>query len=178
MAAQTQWMQDALKKAQPTVKRILKKMAKQQMRRAIEHGHMIPDISKHVKHHASAPASGEVTVYVVPMGKPRMTQRDQFIERDCTTRYWAYAATIRSQVSVPRDCTELSFTAYFPMPDSWTAKKKAAMQGTYHHDKPDIDNVAKAILDSLFENDSVIAVSHQAKLWDDGSGPRIVIKWS
>jgi len=72
----------------------------------------------------------------------------------------------------------LSWTAYFPMPESWSKKRKTAMRGQAHYSKPDRDNVDKAILDALFEQDSGISNGTLAKLWDDGKGPRIEITMS
>jgi Holliday junction resolvase RusA-like endonuclease len=69
----------------------------------------------------------------------------------------------------------LSWTAYFPMPESWSKKRKLAMRSTGHYSKPDRDNVDKAILDALFEQDSGVSHGTLVKLWDDGNGPRIEI---
>lgn len=112
-----------------------------------------------------------------PMGKPRMTRRDKWAKRDCVVRYYAFADELRRQVQglLPPDVAELSWTAYFSMPESWSKKKKAQHTGQVHRAKPDRDNVDKAILDSLFEDDSGIASGTLCKRWDDGHGARIVI---
>lgn len=42
-----------------------------------------------------------------------------------------------------------------------------------HRAKPDRDNIDKALLDALFNDDSGIASGLIEKRWDDGNGPRI-----
>jgi Holliday junction resolvase RusA-like endonuclease len=69
----------------------------------------------------------------------------------------------------------LSWVAYFPMPKSWSKKKKAVLKGMRHESKPDRDNVDKAILDALFKDDSGISDGRLSKRWDDGNGARIEI---
>lgn len=49
-----------------------------------------------------------------------------------------------------------SITFYLPMAKSWSNKKKEKMDGLPHENKPDIDNLLKALLDSLFEEDCKI----------------------
>lgn len=65
------------------------------------------------------------------------------------------------------------------MPASWSKKRKAEMAGRPHRQKPDRDNIDKAILDSLFDKDEGIAFGTTAKYWDDGQGARIelVLEW-
>lgn len=69
--------------------------------------------------------------------------------------------------------------AYFHIPKS-TAKYKAIKLAEEHtgcQNKPDADNIAKVILDSLeglaFENDKAITYLTVAKLW--GSRPRVEV---
>ena len=125
-----------------------------------------------------------VTFPVVPVGKPRMTQRDRWKKRAPVLRYHAFKDELRLMVSrLPHlratlasgEVLRVSWTAYFPMPASWSKRKKAAMAGALHRSKPDRDNVDKAILDALFEEDSGIAAGHLEKRWDDGRGPRLEI---
>jgi len=42
----------------------------------------------------------------------------------------------------------------FPMPKSWTKKKKAAMCHQLHKNKPDADNISKFLIDSMFKDGS------------------------
>ena len=118
-----------------------------------------------------------ITVNIIPMGKPRMTQRDKWAQRPCVMRYRAYADEMRRQTTgkVPADVVGLSWCAYMPMPKSWSKKKKLAMEGTLHRQKPDRDNIDKGILDILFKEDSGIAKGCTEKRWDDSENPRLEI---
>jgi Holliday junction resolvase RusA-like endonuclease len=130
---------------------------------------------------ANTPA---VVFRVVPMGKPRMTQRDRWKKRPAVLRYHAFKDELRvivSQYPHLRSFIEsgtisrLSWTAYLPIPESWPKRKKAAMAGVLHRAKPDRDNIDKALLDALFPDDSGIASGRIEKRWDDGNGPRIEV---
>ena len=121
---------------------------------------------------------------IVPMGKPRMTQRDRWKKRPAVTRYHGFKDELRARVAgLPHlrrlidsgTVYRLSWTAYLPIPASWAKHKKAAMAGALHRAKPDRDNIDKAILDALFTDDSGIAAGHLEKRWDDGRGPRLEI---
>lgn len=116
--------------------------------------------------------------FVIPIGKPRMTQRDKWAKRDCVLRYHDFADKLREYFkSIDLShIHSLSWTAYFPMPDSWSKKKKRNMRGQPHWSKPDRDNMDKAILDALFKNDSGISIGILSKRWDDGDGARIDIE--
>ena len=95
------------------------------------------------------------TVYGIPVGKgrPRFSRRGghtytpektkEFEEkvRDCwrTQSGKGFAGKVPLLASV---------VAYFPVPKSVSKKKAEAMAGTFHVNRPDSDNIAKAILDS------------------------------
>jgi Holliday junction resolvase RusA-like endonuclease len=56
------------------------------------------------------------------------------------------------------------------MPQSWSYKKQAAMREAWHTQKPDVDNVAKAILDALknrWRDDTQVARLTVDKRWTD-----------
>jgi Holliday junction resolvase RusA-like endonuclease len=53
------------------------------------------------------------------------------------------------------------------MPKSWSKAKKDEMRGGPHQQTPDKDNLEKAILDSLYENDSHVWDGWVTKLWAD-----------
>ncbi len=57
------------------------------------------------------------------------------------------------------------------MPKSWSAKKKAAHEGEPHRQKPDLDNLVKAMLDALHDDDSHIWDGRFTKRWS--ATPRI-----
>ena len=58
----------------------------------------------------------------------------------------------------------------FPMPQSWSRKKLVAMREAFHAQKPDADNIAKAILDALkarWKDDAQVARLSIDKRWTD-----------
>lgn len=111
------------------------------------------------------------------MGKPRMTRSDKWKRRDCVMRYRAFKdeLKLRTNGKIPDDPDRVSWVAYLPIPKSWPKKKKDSHRNTLHRQKPDRDNIDKAILDALWEDDSGIASGSLEKRWDDGNGPRIVM---
>lgn len=115
-----------------------------------------------------APKSTELffTVPGEPMGKPRQTQQDKWKKRPCVLRYREYCDRIRAAAGpIPLNPLAVHIRAHLPMSTSWSKKKKAAMLGQRHQQKPDWDNVGKAICDALFEEDSCIAVGITEKFW-------------
>lgn len=103
---------------------------------------------------------------VTPVGKPRMTQRDKWAKRPAVVRYYAYCDELRQKYKgeLPE---RLQLVFLMPMPASWSTKKKAQMLGEPHQQKPDIDNLCKAVMDALAKDDSYIHTIHANKLWAD-----------
>lgn len=122
---------------------------------------------------------GRAVLTVVPMGKPRMTQQDKWKKRPPVIRYHAFRDEVRRQMRMIEigDPSDVSWKAYLPIPKSWSKKKKEEMKGRPHRQRPDRDNIDKAILDSLFEEDCRVSGGRLDKYWDDGNGPRIVLEW-
>jgi len=124
----------------------------------------------------------QYTFTVIAMGKPRMTQRDKWMKRDVTNRYWLY------KDELVRQARELEFDEqivlsnyyhlvfYLPMPKSWSTKKKQEMNGLLHRDKPDKDNLEKAFLDCLCKDDSFVADSRVTKYWAYREKARIEVR--
>lgn len=77
---------------------------------------------------------------------------------------------------------KLEITAVFPIPLSWSQKKKtaAAMQNLYPVGKPDGDNIAKIIQDALnrtaYEDDAQIVESCVKKVYGKTPEARILIR--
>lgn len=120
--------------------------------------------------------------HVLPVGKPRMTQRDRWAKRPAVLRYRAFADHLRLCANAAgftrerlKDVAVLDWVAYLPMPKSWPQKKRDAMRGQPHRQKPDRDNIDKGILDALFEDDCGVYAGHLVKRWDDGGGARLEI---
>lgn len=113
-----------------------------------------------------------------PLGKPRMTQRDVWKKRPAVLRYRCWADLARlcaGPMPNPADVARLDWIAYFEPPKSWSKTKLAAAMGQIHRAKPDRDNIDKAVLDALFEEDSGIGVGTIAKYWETEARLEIVI---
>lgn len=103
----------------------------------------------------------EFTVHHKPMGAPRMTRRDKWLQRPCVMAYREFKDAINRDcppIPHPHRILSLSWIAFFVPPPSWSAKRRAAALGGLHRSKPDRDNIDKAILDALFAEDSAIAL--------------------
>jgi len=110
---------------------------------------------------------------ITPTGKPRMTQRDRWHKRPTTAAYWAYKAQVRLLgVTLPESGYHVTFV--IPMPKSWSQKKRTQHDGQPHQQKPDKDNLEKALLDAIFDEDSRIWDGRVTKIW--GEKGQIIIK--
>ena len=81
-------------------------------------------------------------------------------------RYRAFADELRALCAgkvVLWEATHVLFV--LEMPKSWSHRKKLAMDGCWHEQKPDIDNLLKAFLDALHEDDAGVADVRATKIW-------------
>ena len=109
---------------------------------------------------------------ITPVPKPRQTQSDKWKKRPSVMRYRAFADEVRyKRVDMPEFGSHVIF--YMPMPKSWSKKKKKEMAGTAHQQKPDVDNLIKALKDSLFADDSHIWDYRITKIWSEMGGIEI-----
>ncbi len=101
---------------------------------------------------------------ITPCTKPRQTQRDKWKKRPCVLKYRAFADEVRLKgVQLPEFGYHVTFI--IPMPKSWSKKTMAAMNLTPHQQTPDKDNLEKALLDALFEDDCRIWDGRVTKRW-------------
>jgi len=104
-----------------------------------------------------------------PIGAVRMTKADAWRKRPAVLRYWAFKDSLRLQAArhnLPKDPLIVNLEFYIPMPDSWSEKKKADMDTTWHRQKPDKDNCEKSVTDTLWpDDDSCIAGGSTEKFW-------------
>lgn len=111
-----------------------------------------------------------------PMGKPRMTHRDSWKQRPVVLRYRRYCDLIRGCAgTLPPDPFYLVIHAHIAMAASWSKKKKDAQRGKLCRLKPDYDNIAKAVGDALFEEDSILGGGTCWKFWCDEGQQRTEI---
>ncbi|OAT52148.1 endodeoxyribonuclease [Kluyvera georgiana ATCC 51603] len=103
---------------------------------------------------------------ITPLGKPRMTRADKWKKRPEVLRYRAFCDEVRlNNVSLPESGYHVIFV--LPMPPSWSKKKRSLMDGKPHQQKPDKDNLEKALLDAIFGEDSHIWDGRVTKIWGE-----------
>ena len=99
-----------------------------------------------------------------PIAKPRMTRADKWKKRPATIKYWKFVDQCKlERVILP--CFNSHVTFVLPMPASFSKKKRAAMDGKPHMQKPDWDNLGKALSDAIYKDDSGIYDIHITKVW-------------
>lgn len=105
---------------------------------------------------------------VNPVAKPRMTQRDRWKKRNCVLKYHAFKDELRLKLrgfDLPAYGYHLLFV--IPMPKSWSQKKRRENNLQPHMPRPDRDNLEKAFLDAILEEDSGIWDGRITKVWGE-----------
>ena len=105
----------------------------------------------------------DIVAIVEPYGKPRMTQRDKWAKRPAVLKYHAFCDQFRRYITTLPP--EFAVDFHISMPKSWSQKKKDAMNGTPHQQKPDVDNLQKSILDAICDEDKYVWNIHARKFW-------------
>lgn len=88
-------------------------------------------------------------------GRPKFTRSGHTYTDDKTRNYERFAAACfkkknREGRAAQGSPVSMFVTAFYKVPKSWTkAKKQAAMDGDITPGKPDVDNIAKIVMDSL-----------------------------
>lgn len=98
------------------------------------------------------------TYTITPVAKPRMTGRDRWARRPEVLRYWAFKdEVLKKGLTFPWRGAHIIFN--IPMPKGWSEKKKLKMDGQPHEQKRknDLDNLMKALGDSVYGEDSYIS---------------------
>ena len=109
---------------------------------------------------------------IKPCPKPRMTRADKWKKRPIVLKYWDFCNELKTQANrlnyKPGDRVSLIF--FIPMAKSWSKKKREQMLCKPHKAKPDIDNLCKAFLDALLDEDSYVYSLTAEKYWaNEGS---------
>lgn len=104
-------------------------------------------------------------IKIDPVAKPRMTRSDVWNKRPAVMRYRAFCDELRLHIKELPDPLNIKF--YIAMPESWSKKKSDAHRAQPHKHKPDIDNLCKAIMDAICEDDAHIWRLNATKIWDD-----------
>ena len=114
-----------------------------------------------------------MTFYAIaPVAAPRMTKKDRWAKRPVVMRYFAFRDAVRlAKIVLPPLPCKVIF--WVEMPASWSKKKRAAMDGMPHLQRPDRDNFDKALMDALFANDAHIWSLWPEKRWTTTPGIEI-----
>ena len=115
-----------------------------------------------------------MVIKILPVPKPRMTRADKWRKRDSGMRYRNFCDELGLKVGSYEVPPTLRLSFSIPMPPSWSQKKRERMMDTPHQQKPDIDNLVKAFLDALCEDDSYVWNVNASKIW--GKEGRIEIE--
>ena len=117
---------------------------------------------------------------VAPFAKPRMTQRDRWAKRQVVKDYFAFRDTVKQEIKrllalqnnedKNKSWEELDIGFFIPMPKSWSKKKRKALTGTPHKQRPDLDNYIKGLLDAILEEDCKVWRVSARKIWVDTEG--------
>jgi Holliday junction resolvase RusA-like endonuclease len=113
--------------------------------------------------------SKKIILNITPVPKPRMVKSDAWRKRKCVLAYWAFKdnLNILAKNAGLNDLPANDFHVIYrlPMPASWSKKKAAEMDGKPHQQRPDCDNLQKALQDCLCKTDEHIWDFRVTKLW-------------
>ena len=104
---------------------------------------------------------------ITPVSAPRQNRSDRWRKRPVVLRYRAYSDALR-QACLANDFVlgeEIDLEFYIPMPKSWSNRKKLKMVGEPHRQRPDTDNLAKGVMDSLLHEDCKVWHIQAKKYW-------------
>ena len=93
---------------------------------------------------------------ITPVPKPRQTRSDKWKKRPAVLAYRAFADECRLRMAGGQ-IEGAAIRFHLPMPRSWPKYKRAQLDGQPHRQKPDLDNLLKALLDALHGDDAHIA---------------------
>lgn len=132
---------------------------------------------------------GKLPKYVFnmpPFTAPRMSRSDRWKtdpnhpdpkkrQRICATRYWSAKNEFKvlCRLFGYELQPTLNIAFFIEMPESWSEKRKLEMNHKPHQQKPDFDNLTKAVNDSFDIDDSFVFGGTIYKFWSDK--PMIVI---
>jgi Holliday junction resolvase RusA-like endonuclease len=124
----------------------------------------------------------EMMIPIAPMGAVRMTQRSKWADPRAKS-YLQYKESLgyiaRSTIKEPiKGPISVTLGFYYPIPASWSKKKKELAYDMLPTVKPDIDNAVKGVFDALnkiaWEDDDLITDLMTFKRYSEE--PKILIK--
>lgn len=124
----------------------------------------------------------EYIIRVNPCPKPRATQRDKWKPSKAVQKYYGFRKELllRARIEGIRDLpAAVGFIFEIPMPPSWSNAKRDRMRGQVHQQKPDLDNLIKAIKDAFtykrhVDDSYVCTYLFAQKIWADEGKVRLI----
>ena len=113
-----------------------------------------------------------IELNITPVTAPRQNRSDAWRERPSVKKYRDYRDKVNDELNKGGEwqpALEGAVLFVMPMAKSWSNKKKESKLGTVHDQKPDVDNLLKAWLDSLFRDkdmdDALVHTYLVRKVW-------------
>ena len=108
-----------------------------------------------------------IELVINPVAKPRMTRSDIWKHRPIVDRYFAFKDHLNALCRLNKFELPDKYRVEFliPMPESWSNSKRKGLLGKPHQQKPDLDNLLKALNDCLKVEDSGIWKIEASKIW-------------
>lgn len=102
---------------------------------------------------------------ITPVPCPRLNGRSRFnpAKKPIIHRYHAFRDECRLRRMVLPQRPMIRFE--MPMPASWSKAKRERMRGKDHQQRPDVDNLTKAVLDAVLGEDCGVAWVLAGKIW-------------
>lgn len=111
----------------------------------------------------------------VPKGRPRVTRHGTYTPKStqafeaAVRQAWQEAGAVQFPAGAPLD---ILVSAYFPIPQSASKKRRAELSGAYHTAaRGDLDNIVKAVMDALngcaYPDDSAVCRIFAEKYYSD-----------
>jgi len=94
---------------------------------------------------------------------PRLYKRKMQLEKYNKYKEEIRLEAARNNFEMPTDSVWIKF--YFPVPASWSDKKKRQMNFEPKKSMPDLSNIIKAMEDSLMKQDNIIWDYRVSKYW-------------
>lgn len=115
----------------------------------------------------------------VAKARPRMTRSGHVYTPQKTLDFERLVAECVRNCKPIEGAVHVDIVAWFEPAKSWSKKKREAALWTPHTQRPDIDNLVKAILDGLngcaFADDAQVAKITCVKKWGDSARTEVTI---
>ena len=102
---------------------------------------------------------------ITPVPAPRMVRSDRWRKRAPVLRYFAFRDEVRRLKMVLPEHPHIVFV--MPFPKSYSAANWKRLMGQPHVIRPDTDNLAKAVLDSVYKDDAHVYDLRATKIWGE-----------